>query len=106
MFIKTPSVSRLLGSLLLLPLFAAAQDTIRHDDLSFWKTTGQKNWQIAGDVSAAIDKADKMTATKGAVFDALNIPDAISGMVNVIAEHCTNTGEHPANIIPSGTVFQ
>lgn len=74
MFIKTPSVSRLLGSLLLLPLFAAAQETIRHDDLSFWKTTGQKNWQIAGDVSAAIDKADKMTATKGAGV-LLNLPD-------------------------------
>ena len=48
----------------------------------------------------------RLTATKGAVFDALNIPDAISGMVNAIAEHCTNTGEHPAKIIPSGTVFQ
>ena len=48
----------------------------------------------------------RLTATKGAVFEAANIPDAISSMVKVVAEHCTITGEHPAKIIPSGTVFQ
>ena len=74
MFKNTPSVSGLLGCLLLLPVLVAAQETIRLDDLSAWKPTGQKNWQIAGDVSADLFVPDKMTATKGAGV-LLNLPD-------------------------------
>lgn len=74
MFKNTPSVSGLLGCLLLLPVLVSAQETIRLDDLSAWKPTGQKNWQIAGDVSADLFVPDKMTATKGAGV-LLNLPD-------------------------------
>lgn len=44
---------------------ASAQDTLPLKDLSFWKTESAKNWQIAGNVRASLDKDDKMTLEKG-----------------------------------------
>ncbi len=46
----------------------------------------------------------RLSATKGAIFDADNLPDAIAQGVNVVAEYCTMTGEHPANIIKAVAV--
>jgi len=41
----------------------------------------------------------RLSATKGAVFEANSIPHAFRTMVDVVANHCSRTGEHPANII-------
>lgn len=42
-----------------------AQESVKMDDLSFWKPTNKTNWQITGDVTADLVKADVMTASKG-----------------------------------------
>ena len=55
--------------------FASAQDSLALTDLSFWKATDAANWQIAGNVRAALDKEDEMTATKGTGV-LVNLPDA------------------------------
>jgi hypothetical protein len=42
-----------------------AQNTIPFNDLSFWKPTNAKNWQIAGGAQADLVKDHVMTAAKG-----------------------------------------
>jgi hypothetical protein len=64
-----------LSALAFLPLFAQAQTAVRLDDLSFWKPTGQSNWQIAGDAAADLAKPEKMTAAKG-MGVLVNLPDS------------------------------
>lgn len=47
------------------PLLSTAQQTLPLDDMSFWKSSGKTNWQIAGDVTADISKPEAMTLTAG-----------------------------------------
>jgi Domain of Unknown Function (DUF1080) len=47
------------------PLLVKAQQKIPLDDMSFWKPSEKNNWQIAGDVTADIEKHDVMTRTAG-----------------------------------------
>ena len=49
---------RILPCLVLVQL-ASAQDTLALNDLSFWKKESAKNWQIAGNVHATLEKEDK-----------------------------------------------
>ena len=51
--------------LLVSPLLINAQQKIPLDDMSFWKPSDKNNWQIAGDVTADIEKHDVMTRTAG-----------------------------------------
>ncbi len=64
----------------ILPLFLLSvqlvgQDTLALRDLSFWKNTDGKNWQIVGDVAADLDKDDVVKASPGLGVLA-NLPDA------------------------------
>lgn len=61
-------------ALLLFGFSAFAQDTIPLNDLSFWKPNDAKNWQIASDATADLDKEDVMKSEKG-VGVLVNIPD-------------------------------
>ncbi len=74
MYKSLPSVFRLLASLICLPVLASAQDVVPLNDLSFWKTSDQKNWQIAGEVSADLETAEKMTVRPGTGI-LVNLPD-------------------------------
>lgn len=41
----------------------------------------------------------RLSATKGAVFDAATLPEAMRAGVEIVAHHCTETGESPCDII-------
>ena len=47
------------------PLLTKAQQKIPLDDMSFWKPSEKTNWQIAGDVTAAINQHGVMNSTVG-----------------------------------------
>ncbi|MBX2893131.1 MAG: DUF1080 domain-containing protein [Saprospiraceae bacterium] len=72
---KTPSAAGLLVSLFCSPFFSVAQTNVSLADLSFWKADAQRNWQIAGSVSADLSKPEAMTASKGTGV-LVNLPDA------------------------------
>jgi hypothetical protein len=59
------SFVRLCAFLLLSPCFLFAQENISLDDMSFWKSSNQNNWQIAGDVRADLNKNEWMQTTPG-----------------------------------------
>jgi len=61
--------------LLLLSCALFGQDTLALRDLSFWKTSEAKNWQIVADVAADLDKDDAMKSSPGTGVLA-NLPDA------------------------------
>ncbi len=54
---------------------AAAQLSVPLEDMSFWKTTDARNWQVAGKASAALLEDDVMTSEKGTGV-LVNLPDA------------------------------
>ena len=66
--------NKLLVAILCFPLWLSAQITVPLKDMSFWKTSTAKNWQIAGDVNADIEKRYAMTSSAGAGV-LVNIPD-------------------------------
>lgn len=56
---------RPLALLLFLPLFSNAQETVSMRDMSFWKTSTQNNWQVAGDVNADLNTKEAMKISPG-----------------------------------------
>ena len=59
---------------LLLPCALHAQEVLPLNDLSYWRPTDQKNWQIAGATTADLLKAESMKALKGTGV-LVNLPD-------------------------------
>lgn len=60
--------------LLFIAATARSQENLPLTDLSFWKTTDAKNWQIAADATVNLNEHDRMSVTKGTGILA-NLPD-------------------------------
>ena len=66
--------NKFLLATLCLPLWLSAQVSVPFKDMSFWKSSRESNWQIAGDAVADMDKNDALTASAGTGV-LVNLPD-------------------------------
>ena len=66
--------NKFLLATLCLPLWLSAQVSVPFKDMSFWKSSRESNWQIAGDAVADMDKNDALTASAG-IGVLVNLPD-------------------------------
>lgn len=67
--------NKLLLAIICLPIWLSAQTVLPLKDMSFWKSSTEGNWQIAGDASADINKNNVLNISSGTGV-LVNLPDA------------------------------